>query len=216
MKIHTCEQGAPEWLQLRIGRVTASEMHNLLTPEMEIKKGEGPKTYLYSKLAEAWRGQILPGFTGSWATEQGEMREMDARQWYAFAYDERVKQVGFVESDDGRSGCSPDGLIGDDGGLEMKCPEPTNHVRYLVEGRLPKDYVAQVHGCLFVTGRPWWRFVSWRERFPAFVLTVERDEKIMATIAEALNGFYARFDAAFEQMNGVATQPKRNPMREAA
>ena len=144
-KIHTVEQGAAEWLQLRVGKVTASELGNLVTPEFAARKGETPHTYLCSKLAEAWRGAALPGFS-SHATEQGQILEDEARRWYAFAFDrERIQNVGFVEHDDGRCGCSPDALIDDDSGLELKCPEPTNHVRYLLAGELPKAYTAQVH-----------------------------------------------------------------------
>lgn len=202
-KIHAdISQGSDEWLRLRLGKVTASEMGNLLSPTFEVRTGDMPKTYLYSKVAEAWRGEPLPGFTSSWSTEQGDMREMEARQWYAFEYDDNPRQVGFVEHDDGRCGASPDALIGEDGGLEIKSPESVNHLRYLLEGKLPKDYAAQVHASLYVTGRKWWRFVSYRRRFPAFVLTIERDEAIMAKIAAALTGFYTAFDAAMLKLKG--------------
>lgn len=214
-KIHSVTQGEVDWLQLRVGRVTASELSALVTPEFKIKTGEGPNTYLCEKIAEAWRGQPLPGFS-SWATEQGQILEDEARSWYCLEYeDHKLSNVGFVEHDDGRCGCSPDGLLGEDGGLELKCPEPTNHVRYLLDGSLPKQYAAQVHMSLYVTGRPWWRFVSYRRGFPPFVLKVDRDETIMATIANALTLFYARFDAAFESLNSVAIKRRPNPMKPA-
>jgi len=108
----------------------------------------------------------------------------------------------FVEHDDGRCGCSPDGLIGDDGGLEIKAPQPTNHVKYLLDGTLPKDYAVQVYFSLYATGRAWWKFVSYRRKFPPFVLTVDRDEAIMAKIGKVLADFYAKFDAAFERLGG--------------
>lgn len=200
-KIHTdFLQGDAEWLRMRVGKVTASEMDNLVTPEFATRKGETPHTYLCGKVAEAFRGQPLPGFT-AWQTEEGQLLEDEARAWYACEYErERVHNVAFVEHDDGRCGASPDALIGDDGGLELKAPQATNHVRYLLGGELPKAYAAQVHMSLFVTGRKWWRFVSYRRRFPAFVLTVERDEAIMAKIAAALAQFYAAFDAAMKQL----------------
>lgn len=203
MKIHDVAQGELDWLRLRCGRVTASELDNLLTPKFELRTGEGVKTYLYRKVAEGFRGEPLPGFT-SFATEQGQELEDEARKWYVFQSDERVRGVGFCEGDDGRCGCSPDALIGEDGGLELKCPEPTNHVRYLMEGTLPKDYAAQVHMSMFVTGRKWWNFVSYRRRFPKFVLRVERDEKINAKIQEALTGFYAKYDEAMKKLKEAA------------
>lgn len=192
-------QGSVEWLQLRVGKVTASELHNLLTPAFKLRDGETPKTYLYSKVAEAWRGKPLPGFS-SWATEQGQELEDEARKWFAFTTEHTVRNVGFIEADGGMFGCSPDALLDDDGGLELKCPEPTNHCRYLIEGVLPKDYVTQVHGSLFATGRPWWKFVSYRRGFPAFVLKVERDENICAQIGEAVAQFTERFNAAMQRL----------------
>lgn len=198
---HNCAQGEAEWLKVRVGKVTASELDNLISPgKFEIRTGEGPKNYLYRKTAEAWRGQPLPGFS-SWSTDQGQELEDEARRWYFFNYeDHKSNSVGFVTGDDGRCGCSPDALLGDVGGVEIKCPEPTNHVRYLVEGKLPTDYVAQVHMSLYVTGRPWWRFVSYRRGFPAFVLTIERDEEKCAVIAKALAGFYDKMDAALAKL----------------
>lgn len=192
---HECAQGEAEWLQHRIGKVTASEASSLLTPLFAVKTGEGPKTYLYEKLAEGWRGKPLPGFS-SWATQEGQLLEDEARRWYSLESDDAVQNVGFIEHDDHRCGCSPDGLIGEDGGLELKAPQPTNHIRYVMEGVLPKDYAPQVHFSLYVTGRPWWRFVSYCRGFPPLVLTVQRDEAICAKIQEALTGFYAAYDAA--------------------
>jgi hypothetical protein len=129
------EQGSVQWLKLRLGIPTASEFHQLMTPLFKAKEGETPKTYLAKKLAEAWRGEPLPGFS-SYATEQGTIREEDARPWYALEYDVDVQQVGFVLSDDERCGCSPDGLIGEDSGLEIKCPNPDTHVKYLIAEQL--------------------------------------------------------------------------------
>lgn len=200
MKIHTCDQGQTEWLTARVGKVTASELHNLLTPEFKQKTGETPKTYLYSKVAESWRGQPLAGFSGSWSTDQGNMREEEAIPWYALTYDCDIERVGFIEHDDGRCGGSPDGLIGDDGGIEVKCPEPVNHMRYLMEGVLPKDYVIQVHSNLYMSGRKWWKFLSYRRGFPPFVLTIQRDEEIMKKIHDALQSFYKQHDAAMAKL----------------
>lgn len=201
MKIHDCTQGDLEWYKLRAGKVTASEADALLTPLFKISEGAGVYTYLCSKVAEAVGG-ALPSFY-SWETEQGQILEDEARKWYSFEFDEEVKNVGFCESDDGRSGCSPDALIGDDGGLELKCPQPTNHVRYLLDGVLPKDYAVQVHFSMFVTGRLWWRFVSYHRKFPPFVLRVDRDEKIQGQIKSALDAFYKRYDEAIAKLKSA-------------
>lgn len=207
---HPCTQGEGDWLKLRLGRVTASEADALLTPELKPRTGAGVQTYLFQKIAEAWRGTPLPGFT-SFATEQGEILEDEARNWFALTTEHAVRNVGFLEHDDGRCGCSPDALLDDDGGLELKCPQDTNHVRYLLDGRLPKDYAAQVHFSLYVSGRKWWKFVSYRRQYPAFTFTVERDEEICERIAEALASFYENFDEAWSALNEQAAKPKPNP-----
>jgi hypothetical protein len=204
MKIHMVTQNEAAWYILRAGKVTASEAEHLLTPEFAIRKGETPKTYLYRKVAETLRGRPLEGFT-SFETEQGAMREDEARGWFAFNYeDQPIKQVGFCEYEDGLPcGCSPDALLGEEGGLELKCPQDVNHIRYLMEGRLPKDYAVQVHFSMFVTGRPWWMFLSYHHRFPKFILRVERDESIIAVIRAAVTKFTEELTAALAKVRSL-------------
>lgn len=203
MKIHHVEQNTLEWLTLRVGKPTASEFNNIMTSAFALREGEGTKTYLAKKLAEAWRGKPLPGFT-AWSCEQGAIREEEAIPWYELEHGVTLDRVGFIESDDERCGCSPDGLIGEDGGCEIKCPEAHTHVRYLLAGKIPSEYIPQVHGSLYVTGRKWWRFLSYRRGFPPLILTVQRDEAIMAKIADALAHFYGKFDAALATLKAAA------------
>lgn len=202
MIVHNCVQGEADWTLLRLGKVTASELDSIMTPEFKIRTGEGPKTFLLKKLAEAYRGQPVEGFS-TWQTEEGQLLEDEARSWFALMTEHKVSNVGFCESDDHRSGCSPDALLDDDGGMELKCPQAVNHVRYLMDGVLPKDYAAQVHMSLYVTGRKWWKFVSYRRRFPAFVITVNRDEVICAKIGEALAAFDVQFTAGMERLQSL-------------
>ncbi len=208
MKIHDIEQGHIDWFKLRMGIPTASELGNLLTPEFELRKGEMPKSFVYNKVAEAWSGKPLIT-TGSWNTEQGEILEGEARPWYALEYDKQVRQVGFITTDDGHFGCSPDGIIdgyeehGGTAGLEIKCPASHTHVKYLVNGSLPKEYAAQVMGSMFVTGFKKWVFVSYRRGFPALVLEIHRDEKAMSMIRAAINQFHGDFDRAIERIGNI-------------
>lgn len=195
VKTHLIAQGHIDWFRLRIGKVTASELCNLLTPEFKLRTGETPRTFVYSKLAELWRGQPLIS-TGSWQTEQGNIRQDEAIPFLALEKEWDIREGGFIETDDGRAGCSPDGLVGEDMGVEVKCPEPTNHVRYLVEGKLPPAYVTQVHGSLYVTGFPRWTFLSYNRGFPPLILEIERDEAIMAKIADAVDYFHSQLQSA--------------------
>lgn len=203
MKIYTdIEQGTAEWLAIRAGKVTASELKNILTPKFAIKEGEMPLTYLYKKVAEGFRGKPLEDEDfSSFHTENGQMLEDEARKFFCWNFDtDKLTDAGFVEHDDGRFGCSPDALIGDDSGLEIKCPMSKTHVKYLLQGKVPDDYMTQVHGSIYATGRKSWRFMSYARKFQPFVLTVHRDEAICAKIQTALAGFYKQYDAAMAKL----------------
>lgn len=203
MKYHAqIEQGSEAWLKARIGKVTASELKRIITPTWKVSEGDGVKTFVYEKAAEIHRNYPLIGF-GSWQTDQGQELEDEAMTFAALEYDYEISNMGFCESDDGLSGCSPDGLIRETSGVELKCPQPPNHVRYLCERVLPKDYSAQVHGSMFVTGRPEWVFLSYCRKFPPFHLVVKRDEEIMGKIAEAVAGFHEQLAVALKKIKSA-------------
>lgn len=195
MKIHDVSQRTLDWARLHIGIPTASGLDNLITPLWEIRKGEMPKSYLYLKLAEAWRGEPVIDLS-TFSIEQGEIVETEARPFFELETGRKVREVGFITTDYGQVGCSPDGLIGTDNGLEIKCPSAQVHVKYLVGGELPKEYAAQVHGSMFVTGFPRWTFLSYRRNFPPLIIEVQRDEAIIAKIGEAVNQFTENFKSA--------------------
>lgn len=212
MKIHPAEQGSQAWIEARCAIPTASEFDSLVTPLFKIKEGEGPKTYLYRKIAEKWGGP-LPSFS-SFATEQGHLLEEEARREARFELGEDVREVGLCLTDDGRYGCSPDGLIGESGGVEIKAPSAPTHLEYLLTGTLPKEYAAQVHGAMLVTGRPWWKFMSYRRGYPSLILKIERDERFQEILRVALEAFTGTFDRAWDrliELNG-GPPPKREPM----
>lgn len=193
------EQKTDEWLRMHLGRPTASGFDQIMTPKFEARTGQMPKSYLMEKLAEKAQNLPPPGFS-SFYTEQGQMLENDAFMAFSLASErQRLTHCGFVIGDDERCGCSPDGLIGDDDGLEIKCPSPKVHMGYLLGGKLPDDYAPQVHGSLYVTGRKQWNFFSYCRKMKPFHLVVKRDEAIMAKIAECLAKFYADFDAAMQR-----------------
>jgi hypothetical protein len=213
MKTYDVKQGSPEWLQLRLGVVTASELDALLTPLWRIRTGDGPTTYLYQKVCEKALGFTMDSGS-SWQMSQGSILEGEALPWFEFDQDVKVDRMGFCTTDDGRVGCSPDGLIGEDGGIELKCPQPPTHLKYLLEGEVPAQYLAQVHCSMYVTGRKWWKFVSYSRQFPALVVHVERDEAVQHQIKEALAVFLSRFDNALKQIK--AMKAAHNEAKQAA
>lgn len=195
MITHDVQQGTEAWLKLRCGIPTASEFDNLVTPEWKPRTGQTPETYLLKKVAERALGAPLLSYA-SGAMEQGNLLEAEAVSWFEFAHSMTVQRPGFCTTDDGRIGCSPDGLIGEDGGLEIKCPEPHTHLKYLLAGAVPKDYLAQVQGNMLVTGRAWWIFVSYNRAFPALAVKIMRDEAAQKALQDALGTFLGSLGAA--------------------
>jgi hypothetical protein len=125
-----------------------------------------------------------------------------------------VQTPGFITSDDGRIGCSPDGTIGDDCGLEIKSPQPPAHLKYLIAGVVPPQYLPQVHFSMLVTGFPRWVFVSYSRQFPPLVVEVKRDEAIQTALRDALAKFFDGFDAIHAKVK--SWQDAENAAKQAA
>lgn len=198
MKIHEVPQGELDWLMLRVGKATASNFDQLITPKGEVRRGAMPASYVAAKLAEAWSG-IPDSEFNSFAMDQGSILEEEIIPWMKFDLGKEVKRVGFITTDDGKVGCSPDGLLGN-AGCEFKAPQRKNHVKYLLSGKVPDDYIAQVQGGMMVTQFGEWIFVSYSRNMPKLVLTVERDEKFQASLREALAGFQDAFDKGWDRL----------------
>jgi hypothetical protein len=179
---------------------TASEFDNLITPLGKIRDGELPKSYLARKVAEWWLGGPLPQ-SGFFDAEQGQILEQEAIPLLAFEYGWEISRPGFITTDDQKIGCSPDGMIdAEKCGIEVKCPHADTHTGYLLKGSIPKDYVAQVQGSMFVTGLSRWRFVSYRRNFPLLMVEIEKDEKFHEQLSEALRIFQHDFDFSMNVM----------------
>lgn len=215
MKILPFEQGSVEWMRARAGIPTASELDNIISPTWKIRTGEMPKSYLAAKLAEAWLGGPLIGFN-VFDVEQGRILEEEARPWLELELNTEIARVGLCTTDDGSVGCSPDGIIWseDEGcGVEIKCPQPTAHVKYLLRGEVPPEYLAQIHGGMYVTGFKEWKFLSYSRGFPKLLLTVERNEEIQTQIGQALFNFLQDFSEGFERLSEInGGPPKRRPI----
>lgn len=216
MKIHRdVAQGSLEWSVLRSGKVTASEMDSLVSDTGKVRTGDGPRTYLTKKLAECWIGGPLPAVQGIWDMDQGTILETYARPAFTLETGMQVDTVGFITGDNPMLGCSPDGIVGDSLGLEIKAPHLERHIGYLLDGVCPKDYILQVQGSMFVTGFKEWIFCSYRRRMPLFVVRVQRDEKIQAAIAEAVDKFKVEFDKGMDRLveinGGLPSRPVFTP-----
>ncbi|MFH1555187.1 MAG: YqaJ viral recombinase family protein [Pseudomonadota bacterium] len=200
MKTVNVIQGTEDWLRARAGIPTASEFGNLVSPTGKVRTGEMVETYLCRKLAERWTGAPLPSTYSGGGLEQGSLRESEAVPWYALTSGREIVPVGFITTDDGRFGCSPDGLFEDGSGIEVKCPDLHTHVKYLLDGALPAQYIAQVQGSILVAGAPEWTFLSYCRALPPLVVAVQADETLIETLQVALEAFCARLDAGYERL----------------
>ena len=183
MRTFHCRQGTEEWDELR-KRPTASEFSKFVTPA----RGD------YSSQATAYAAKVVAKKLGvyqeppqSFWMEWGTENEPNAKHAYTLETGNEIQEVGFVMPDyTDAYGCSPDGLIGDDGGIEVKCPAPETLIRYHAEGGLPLEHKVQVQSTLFITGRDWWDFYAWHPELSAFLIRVEPDRDYHAKIAESL------------------------------
>lgn len=181
MRISEAIQGSEEWLESRLGRPTASNFGKLITPTG--KASASAQGYIDELIAQKITGEI-PEFFKSEAMQRGNDLETVAKSLYEFTYDVEVKEVGLCLHDKYECGASPDGLIGLDGGLEIKCPLPHTHVSYLRDGGIPSKYIPQVQGCLWITEREWWDFMSYHPSMEDLIVRVYRDNAYITKLAE--------------------------------
>ncbi|WP_312252751.1 YqaJ viral recombinase family protein [Stenotrophomonas sp.] len=187
MRILQIEQRSPEWYAARRGVPTASEFGSIITP----KKGEyatAADTYINQLIDEQVRPDAGQAFTGNRHTERGELLEDDARELYAFEREVVPQQVGFILNDAGTLGCSPDSMIQLAGGLEIKCPDGPTHVKWMRAGGVPDEHKPQVHGCLVITERAWWDFMSYCPGYEPLIVRVYPD-----AYTDKLRGHLDRF-----------------------
>jgi hypothetical protein len=197
MRIHPAPQGSGEWLRARAGVITASELDNFITPTG--KPATQRRGYLCRLAGEHLLGTCEELYE-SLAMKRGSELEDEARAAYALMTGETVTEAGLCIIDqgalDGRVAASPDGLCGEDGGLELKCPAVATHVGYIMDGTCPAKYHHQVQGCLFVTGRAWWDFMSYYPGLPPFIVRCWPDPTYQAALAALLPG-------AVEELDGI-------------
>lgn len=195
LEIFDCAQNSPEWFEARRGIPTASEFQCLLAKSAERK---GRRTYLYDLAGEILGAPLIAGFSNG-HMERGKEWEDEARDWYAFATDAELTRTGFVRNDEIGAGCSPDSLIGDDGGLEIKTRLPRLQLELIESNELPNENKAQVQGSMLVTGRQWWDYVSYSKGIKPFKIRVQRDEVYIAHLQSAINDFNAELRLLVEK-----------------
>jgi len=187
MLVLDVEQLSPAWFAARCGIPTASNFDKIVTT-----KGESStqyKKYLYQLAGELVAGSKEETYQNA-AMTRGIELEGEARELYELVTDNAVDEVGICyANEDKKFSCSPDGLVGEDGTLEIKCPLMATHVEYLLKGKLPTKYLQQVQGQLFVTNKKWCDFVSYYPGLRPLIVRVSRDEVFISKLETALTNF---------------------------
>lgn len=187
-----CEQRSDEWFACRLGIPTASSFDNIVT-----SKGEPSKQadkYMSKLVTERITGQRVKGFENDSMLRGAEL-EPEAVGYYELRNNVETQPIGFAYKNDLKKfGASPDRLIGEDGCLEIKCPEAHTHIEYLRSNKLPTEYIVQVQGQMYVTGRKWTDFMSFYPGLPPFIIRVHRDDLFIERLEQALIKFCLDLD----------------------
>ena len=200
-------QRTPEWFELRLGKVTASRIGDLMA---KTRSGYSASraNYMAELAIQRLTGTVEQGFTSPamlWGTEQ----ESNARNAYSFFTDNEVNEIAFINHPTiEQAGASPDGLVGDDGLVEIKCPNSATHLDTLLTGKINNKYLLQMQWQMACSGRKWCDFVSFDPRFPEdlkiFIKRVERDDKLIAEITAEVKKFLAELDETMTQLGQLA------------
>lgn len=204
-------QGTDDWHGVREGIPTASCFGKILTAST-LKPSSSQRDYLNQLVAESVGA--FERWGGNAATERGHELEDMAVAYYEIIEDVDAEEVGFVWRDESKVvGVSPDRLIGENGGLEVKCPGGKKHVANVLGGKVPSEHLAQVYGCLWLTGRQWWDFISYHTEFEKqlIVRTTADDEKYVAWRFQwepELEKFLGRLEEARFAVTGKCELPQ--------
>jgi len=199
-------QGSDAWKLLRLGKVTASRVSDVIA---KTKSGySAPRAnYMAQLIAERLTGVVAEAYTNA-AMQHGTDTEPEARAAYEFYQGVTVSEIAFVEHPKiDQAGCSPDGLVADDGLVEIKCPNTATHLETLLGQAVPGKYEAQMQFQMACTGRKWCDFVSYDPRMPEhmrlFVQRVNRDDRAIKQIEEEIASFLLEMAVKLSSLNTI-------------
>ncbi|MCP4493437.1 MAG: YqaJ viral recombinase family protein [Gammaproteobacteria bacterium] len=205
-----CEQGSGQWLAARKGMPTGSRFGDIITSAGKASQSQTRQTYMMELLGERLTGSAQERYVNP-AMERGTALEPSARAWYEMTTGNKVRQVGFVLPPAGRVyGVSPDGLVNDNSGLEIKCPLRRGFLSALLADKVPGEHLVQIHAGMWICEREEWDFVMYTEEpnLPNMLKTVQRDERIIAGLAEHVPAFCAELDEREAKLRKMYDIPK--------
>lgn len=212
---HDIQQGTPEWLALRSGKITASTFSKLVTTKnREPANNETSRKLLRTILAERLTGLVEDSYQSD-DMLRGSMDEDFIRQLYVEDRGKPVQLCGFVtrQNRDATIGYSPDGLIGNTGLIEIKRPRQDNQIQRILENKIPDEYFWQIHVGLAVTGRAWCDFVSYAPGLPMMILRVRPDPELRSAIWTAAIAAENSIKEMEEQLWTLAKKHKYPPTK---
>ena len=201
------DQGTPEWHQERCGKATASRIADIIATT---KSGPSAsrKNYLAQLVAERLTGTVAESYTNA-AMQWGQNTEEQARATYAFLQGVDVLKAPFVPHPElADSGASPDGFVGSDGLIEIKCPNTATHIETLLAGKIDAKYITQMQWQIACTGREWCDFVSYDPRMPEhlaiWVKRVPRDDAMIEELEGTVRVFLAEVASTVAALEAYA------------
>lgn len=209
-RIIDCQQGTQEWHEARCGIITASRVHDILAKTSSGKPTAARRNYQAELVVERLTGHPTEGGFVSSEMRRGTEVEPEARNLYELTTGNLVEQVGFVIAEDTPyAGASPDGLVGLDGCVEIKCPNTANHLQLFEGGRIESRYYDQMQWVMFVCDRTWCDYISYDPRIshPALQLYIQRVERDEAWISRAQNAalqFNVEVEERLAQLQNLA------------
>lgn len=203
------EQGSKEWASARLGLLTASELSLILTPTLKIASNDKERSHLYELLAQRVSKYVEPGFE-SFAMERGHQDEAEARYIYSEKF-EPVEEVGGISNDKWGFTLwySPDGLVGDDGLIEIKGRKQKFQVQTIIENAVPAEHVIQCQAALLISEREWIDFISFRDGLPMIPIRAYPDAAIHDAIINAAGEFERRLSEKLSQYEHALVTNKR-------
>lgn len=201
-------QGSPEWFALRVGKVTMSNLHKIITPK-EQRPSTQQDGYMNGLLAELFYGHPLDTFTSP-AMQNGIDGEEEAAKIYSVENDCELEKIGFVTNDAETIGCSPDRfIVGTKKAVEIKVPLPHTHVGYLRTKSIDRDYWCQIQGQLWVAELETIDIYSYSPKMPRVQIEVGRDESFISKAQACVAEFLERFEAEKRRLNIPSLQGEK-------
>lgn len=206
MRVIDCEQGTPEWMSARTGVFTASRFKDACATLKSGEMAQAAKDYAFEIVFERITGDMAPKVV-NFAMHRGSELEPDGADVYAEHHGVILEKIGFVRHDTLPIGCSPDRLVNDDGLIEIKCPLDIRRVLQMWATKDHSEYVHQIQGQLWLTGRKWCDLVVYDPRLAAgrmdmFVKRIERDDEFIAAMEKQLVAFAAYVDELMVKVTG--------------